>query len=1785
MAKRPLFSKSALELTTMFEQHRENVVVLQSLLDELVEGDRKTHKALALRQQVLETLNHLKQNKSTDSLTPPTKPPKPSPISSPVQEPQAPSQMATTRYETIEKPVAVEKAGKEEMRTDYSGGANNVFSDKHTVETDSHHQEKSQPEPRVVKSTVYSGPNAKALKVVDYLSALARVTMVTVRELSSYQNVIWVSDVPKEGSHCYSRSWGRDENMPDDVWLEVRKYPEPSLPATPKQCEDWVDKALLRVADIRPVLKSEITTTETVSNSNTGELEVLIKEQKLEDHPLVQAAWNNYVEQKWLPWAAVYGKFLAVQKVFGALHGIYQEQRRLGEQFELVMCLGLLNWRQANGRVVRRHLVVAKASLEFEAGIGRFVVRAHADGDQAVVEFDMLEAESYPTNADSLVETGRMLRDNFWDRTISDSLLSAIANSLESQGRGGYKPDTEAASGVAPTEVPLVEFAPALILRKRSMKGLIQVLSDMKRQIEAGVDVPSQFSDLCEMSDANQEVCERVVSERDVVPPEQIYFPLLANDQQRQIIHKHNAQAGVLVQGPPGTGKSQTIANLICHLLATGQRVLVTSKSSRALEVLNDKIPEAIQPLCISMLGSGSDERASLEKSVNGILTKVNSRDDIGAKRMMDALERKLYDARKNKAEAENELIGLREKETFNHVVADGAYQGTAAAIAIRLRDEADMFGWLDDAVNKDDVLPLSADEITELSCLFSAIDTATEEELTQYFPDVDRDVPTIDPLRELWHKHDELSRELADGSERLASSDGMAIARANKEDIVALDETVGRMVSEVEGVRRRPMGWIPAAIKEVLQDIDTPWKELLRLTEERMKDIRPLLNGVQRLEVDVPGDADLRRLRNDAQAILEHFSSGGGLKRFGMLEHPVIKRHGELVKQARIDGRECLDSTSLNNLLHYLLVRLGLRDVWSYWEGKEQAPSTPNFTLQIAHVDELSEALSHVLSLYGLRGEVQTAVAKIVGLAPPQFAENGSLVRLSQACNDVLAQNEFRVVAEAIRKEEGKVSALAARANAHPLCRELLDAFRERNVDGYRKVVDRLRGLSRRFGGIKRKQDYLARLAVKAPRFSAKLSSRIDEEANIARLATLPKAWAWRRASTWLEHYENQDGSHIERNAKRFESDAMRAIGDLAALKAWEYCFERMQRSHQEHLETWQQAMRRLGKGTGKHAHRYRQDAQRHLNACKEAVPAWIMPLHRVFETVEAHPASFNVIIVDEASQCGYEALPLLYLAEKIIVVGDENQISPEVVGTDLTHVANLMRTHLGEFTHRDSFDIENSLFAHGRIRFGNRITLREHFRCAPEIIRFSNELCYLSDPLIPLKQCPPNRLKPLKHVHVADGYREGVGPAIVNRSEAEALVQQIIDCCGDLHYDGMSMGVIVLQGEAQAKLIEGMLLKTIGAEEMQERQILCGNPYSFQGDERDVIFLSMVSARGEGRIGALVKEKDRRRFNVAASRAKEQMWLFHSVTTNDLSKDCMRLKLLSHFLDTSVKEIAGIDIDELRREAHAAERWRETPPAPFDSWFEVDVALDIASRGYTVVPQFEFAGKRIDLVVQGGSAQLAVECDGDHWHGRDEFEADMRRQRMLERCHWVFFRVRECSYRANQEKALESLWSMLEARGIFPAEKTQPQDANDATDEGFEGEAASRESEPLKSSDAGDDSESEYFDDALDDQDEEEAGVATEGCPLSIQDALRLKPAELSHLIIEAIKSRPNHSCVRSALATLVLGNCHIRTRSGPRKLFQRKVESRVAAMIREGQLVAYKSKNERLRLGWNI
>jgi len=517
--------------------------------------------------------------------------------------------------------------------------------------------------------------------------------------------------------------------------------------------------------------------------------------------------------------------------------------------------------------------------------------------------------------------------------------------------------------------------------------------------------------------------------------------------------------------------------------------------------------------------------------------------------------------------------------------------------------------------------------------------------------------------------------------------------------------------------------------------------------------------------------------------------------------------------------------------------------------------------------------------------------------------------------------------------------------------------------------------------------------------------------------LSRLSHSWAWRQANLWLDEFLRSNEKDVAAELDRLQQSIGETKARLAAALAWRGCLGRLTEEHRRHLKAWEEAVRKVGKGTGKYAPKHRRDARAHMQECRSAIPAWIMPLYRVVESVEPVEEAFDAVIIDEASQsASSDVLFLFYLAKKIIVVGDEEQISPVAAGIERGMIHSLNDRYIADVPCRELIGPDTSFFALADVVIGGRIVLREHFRCMPEIIGFSNQLCYKNKPLEPLRQYPAKRLKPVVTTHVPDGYREGTGQNSVNPPEAEAIVNTIHKLCCDPAYKDKSVGVISLLGEGQAHLIERLLLEAIGPEQIAERNLVCGDAYAFQGNERDIMFLSMVAAPGEVSMRALTNRNDQQRFNVAASRAKDQLWLFHTPTVNDFrNKECLRFRLLSYCLNPNRL------------------CWQVTNDK-CESEFEKEVYDQITARGFRVIPQYEVAGYRIDLVVEGTASKLAVECDGDVWHGAERFDDDMRRQRILERCGWSFCRVWGSNFYRDPERALKPLWGELDRLGIRP-------------------------------------------------------------------------------------------------------------------------------------------------------
>jgi len=157
-----------------------------------------------------------------------------------------------------------------------------------------------------------------------------------------------------------------------------------------------------------------------------------------------------------------------------------------------------------------------------------------------------------------------------------------------------------------------------------------------------------------------------------------------------------------------------------------------------------------------------------------------------------------------------------------------------------------------------------------------------------------------------------------------------------------------------------------------------------------------------------------------------------------------------------------------------------------------------------------------------------------------------------------------------------------------------------------------------------------------------------------------------------------------------------------------------------------------------------------------------------------------------------------------------------------------------------------------------------------------------------------------------------------------------------------------------------------------------------------------------------------------VAASRARDRMYLVRSVKPEDLSAaDTLRRSLIAHFS-------APFAQDEER-----VQDLRELCESPF----EREMYDELTERGYWVTPQVRVGQYRIDMVVEGhNDARLAVECDGDKYHGPDKWADDMQRQRDLERAGWVFWRCFAAAFTRRRKDMMDDLLKTLAERGVEP-------------------------------------------------------------------------------------------------------------------------------------------------------
>lgn len=1420
--------------------------------------------------------------------------------------------------------------------------------------------------------------HSRVLKLIDFLSQYDAMRNPPVRDFRQYQLYALDSDAVPDLPAISLRSAEED-------WLAVDFVELPPRPELAPELAAYLTTGTGFTAAEPP---------EVLTGTDFADTELEGAPAEEPDAAAHRAAAAEWVVRIWEPWAAAYKAAATAKTFYRRLFEQYQTLMDDRDTFELVWGFGRLRW-AANG--VNHPLFVVPVEIELREDDRLVVVPS------GPLELDPLcLANLELANRIALTSRREAIEEEPFDAWESDLLREQcrdVVRMLSDQG-------TLASQGTATTGAPTIDTEWVLFMRRRrpDYQGFLDA---MRKLYTDGVEPPSPLKAVVvsapsRLSDGDD---ERTFDH------EPILLPLPANEEQQRILELAQRHAGVVVQGPPGTGKSHTIANLIAHYVSYGKRVLVVAEKEQALKVLADKVPQQIRDLTVSVLGTDVAGRVGLEASIKSIQARVSGMDPKAQDGLIISLSEQLARIDSEIARTADRLLRARQSET-------GQLSGdwpcgpnpTPSQAAAWLTQTQSSYDRVPDPLAPEDPCPLSSAEMSEFARLIREVGTDRAQRSAFTMPDL-----SILPDAKTLKDRADRTRLL---ETQLASIEGVVLdwGRVEAHGDAGLSTLEADIDAELECARAAEEPWLQQiAATRTDPMLKAEWEafaDTVRSERESMFLLRPQV-AAHTITVPATPDAAFNNALDEARTRLIKngklgiFGSGDAKKALAQCTVdglPVTTADQAALCQAQISLNEQRQRLALRWTTHVAPLT-----------GPSLAPDQPEVEL-----GTLLDAVSQVLEQPERWQRLQTQITE-AGFRAPSEGSVAALAALKQNVATAGAHFERQTLATQRRELQTYLTDGTAGARPSPtwtLLRTALDDEDYDTWDAQRAEVAELVGIAPQ---AVRMVELSERLATRAPIWAQRILEDPDAAGDTAQTDTI---WQWRQLDVWVNDIITSDSpASLQQDLEQLATRRRSTVADLVGVRAWRRLHSNLGDHQRQALNSYLAAVKRYGKTGGKFKARWLAAIRDALNESKDAVPVWIMPTSRALTSFRPEgEAPFDVLIVDEASQLGIDSLPLLSLAKCAIVVGDDKQTSPGAVGLDQITVFNLIDDLLYEVPHaRVLFNPGNSLYDLAFQKFPHPVMLREHFRCLPEIIEFSNR-CIYAGQIEPLRdQRPSPTWQALGSVKVLDGYRNA---GDVNPNEANAvtdLVERIVD---DPAYAGMDIGVVCLLAGGQSELIRAQLFDRLGPQIIEERRIRVGDAPNFQGDERDVMIVSLVVGTDPNNptkaIGAMTGIAGEQRINVAASRGRNQMWVVHSVEPERFPNGDLRAELIRH-----------------ARDPHAVEDLLDDQLAKCDSEFERDVVRRIIGRGYRRVRTQVRVGTenhqyRIDIVVDGPTSRVAVECDGEAWHGEDRWHADRARQEVLERAGWTFVRIRGSAYYRDPEDALEPLWARLNELGI---------------------------------------------------------------------------------------------------------------------------------------------------------
>lgn len=1284
--------------------------------------------------------------------------------------------------------------------------------------------------------------------------------------------------------------------------------------------------------------------------------------------------------------------------IYDQFFKILLDTEKNGEKTEILWGHGLFGWSTGEQKIIHPFLIT-RMEITFDEKLDALLLTPIG---KTIMETNFLRnINEFPM--DELINIEKEFNFKCLDPRKFDEISPVFEEIMKkcstSNFKISYKDNFAGVNKINVTENPYIYNSPIIIVRKNNINFWESELEETIKYIDGSLEIPKPVEALAEEQEILQSEYDR--GQWNEVK-KNILFPLPSNEEQREIVRRLCDNYGVVVEGPPGTGKSHTIANLICHLLAHGKRVLVTSETDRALKVLSHMIPKEIRPLCMNVTSNETGSIENMDLCVRQIVDNL-SVDGESLYNDIKNLEEELKENKKQQRELEEKLRSYSKAESSdisingkNHKMAD---------VIKWLKDNEDEYCYIKDQININQMSPLSNEEFNRIVELLTFLGKDDIKQINLMKPLLDK----LPSYEEISHKMQNLNRLTAEEDKFRENLIGWQIPKNTKCNLDSLYESASNAIECLNKFENCGMGGLVRLfrkskiirdnVRNFLYKCNSNLLKISRLNEETGKHL-----------IEIPNQVPLEKFIDDFDKVYDEFMSKGHI---GVIFKAINRSCMYILKDCKVDMEDICTVDQIIAVRLYLErkeIEQQLICTWNLFVSQyDMEKIKVNSDRPIIKIEQYIENISVLCNWDNdVKNDILDRLHDIMIPENLNWYSADTFNKIIKAVNSIksLDENEnlkayFIVLKKLIMSIRG--------------LEELYTAIETNDLNKIKTCYDNIERLRIRKGDVTELNNFLEKLKKSCPKLTEELLNTNDYR----KYKHFNKAWQWKQLNCYINKINSIDNEALINEYKQKKSLESFIINSLIGKKTWLNQIKIISKTEQRKLISWMEAVKRIGNGKGKLVTTYRRIAQREMENCRNIIPVWIMPFNKVIENFKLSKEKFDVVIFDESSQSDIFSICALMRAKKAVIVGDDKQIGPENIGIEEISVNRLIKEYLNEIPQAQWFDLRTSLYDTALRVFPNRLMLKEHFRSVPEIIQFSNNF-YYNKSIIPLRKVSSNNFlnPPVVAVKVENALRSE--KKSVNIKEAAELVEKVVECCNNKNYSGMSMGVISLLGDDQSQLIEDLLRNRLGEKEVLRRKLICGDAYSFQGDERDVMFLSMVAANNM-KFAPLTKESDRRRFNVAGSRARNQMWVFHSIDLKDLNPNCARYALLKYC------------------ENYGEYKYEFNLNYIFKYQLQREIYNRIKEMGYKIIPQIKIGVYNIDFIIEGECNRAAVICEGDKDNNIDIVNA-LLQQINLERIGWNFIRIKASEYYLNKEDALEKVCEKLNELGIERCTNNEP-------------------------------------------------------------------------------------------------------------------------------------------------